>query len=111
MLARTTSQLCGRLPPYSVVAAVVCGHGRTCGIALSDPYLSCATAFADIEASPSALQRALEGVPVGGLLLGLPMVAPQRDALLLRAARRRRRRLSALLVRFPGRLGRLPFAY
>jgi len=111
MLGRTTRQLCGQLPPYNVVAAIVCGDGRMCGIALSDPYLSCATAFAQVEASPCALQRALEGMPVGGLLLGLPMIASQRDARLLRASCRRRHRLSASLLRFPGGVGRLPFAY
>lgn len=92
--------------PYTEVVAAVClGRGRV-GLARSDPYLSCATQIAELpttslRASAHALRRALTDVPIGLVLVGLPM---RRRAGYAYAAtdadhRRHRRSLARLLLR------------
>lgn len=105
-------QLCSRLPPYTVVASIVCGRGRKCGIALSDPYLSCAQPFAHAPASLIGLQSALRGVPVGGLLLCLPMIGTaEREARLREHSRYQQHRLARSLLLLAGGLRNLPLAF
>ena len=62
------------LRPYALVASV-CRVGRWHGLAVSDPYLSCATPLAAVPVSGGvlALQSALRRLPIGALLLGLPL--------------------------------------
>ena len=71
-------RLLSALRPYT--EAVCCVHVRRgrIGLARSDPYLSCAIAIGELRAprpraATARLRRALADVPVGLLLLGLPI--------------------------------------
>lgn len=95
--------------PYSLIASV-CRVGRTVGVAISDPYLSCAAPLCAVQsAQPLAVQEALRRKPIGALLLALPLEHHHRP-------RSRQRRLAALLRRALGTrlstsavaIGRLP---
>ena len=71
---KSPSLLLSQMTPYSVAVGFVRSGGRL-GIAYSDPYLSCATPLASLptRAKPWDVAAALQGIPVGVLVLGLPI--------------------------------------
>ena len=73
--ATTAGRVLASLRPYTVVAAISRVGGCSFGIALSDPYLSCATPLCSVPISggTQALQAALRDVPVGALLVCTPL--------------------------------------
>ena len=107
--AKAAGRVLAGMRPYSLVVSV-CRVGRSVGVAISDPYLSCAAPLCTVpSARPLALQEALRSRPIGALLLGLPLEHRHRP-------HGRQRRLAALLRRTLGMrlslsavaVGRLP---
>lgn len=98
MLLLPAEQLVARLPVYRSLVGLVAVSDSLFGVALSDPYLSCARPAPSV-ASLAAVAAAAAQLNGGALVVGLPFAAAGAQAAELQ--RERQRRALAALLREP----------